>query len=256
MVDEERSSTGSDRLKRGWSEAWAVSNRAYAEEEERGRRRHAARQDRLRGGATSVEIRESFGRAAGRIVRRTAVAIAAGIGAVYLGRIGFTGIFDGLGVAFWANLAAIAGAIVSGLIALLQGASVVRLVMRATRHAVRAAADERGLTLVTDIEGDLPRDGGPARFAWDEVKSLARFVTYGWKEAEDPPVQPPPSPEYLVVTARDGRIVRTLVDGPREPWRRLMLIARDVGPVADVSNIDNAAYHYIDTDPFLLRFGK
>ncbi|WP_250283826.1 hypothetical protein [Frankia sp. CiP1_Cm_nod2] len=235
-----------------------MSNRAYAEEEERGRQRHAARQDRLRGGATSIEIRETFGRATGRIVRRAPLAIALGIGAVYLGRIGFTGILDNigdLGVVFLASLAGAAGAIVSGTIALGLAASVIRLVVRAARNALRAAADEHGLTIVTDIAGDLPPGGGPARFAWGEVKSLARYVTYGWDEAEESRSSPP-SPEYLVVTTHDDRMVRTLVDGPRKPWRRLMLIARDVGRVADVSGIDNAGSHYTDTDPFRLRFGK
>ncbi|WP_157180566.1 hypothetical protein [Protofrankia coriariae] len=232
-----------------------MSNRAYAEGEERGRQQHAARQDRLRDGTTAIEIRETFGRATGRIVRRTPLAIALGIGAVYLGRIGLAGILHyGFGGAFLASLAGVAGAITAGFLTLLLTASVTQLVMRAARNALLAAADERGLTLATDIEGDLPPGGGPARFAWGEVKSLARYATYQLEADEEFPTTRPP--EYLVVTTHDGRIVRTLVDGPRKPWRRLMLVARDVGRVADVSGIDNSFSHYTDTDPFHLRFGK
>lgn len=248
-----------DRSKRTWREMWEVSNRAYVAGEEQGRQRHAARQERLRDGATSIVIREEFRAAAWRIVRRAVLAVALGIGAVYLGRIGFAGIVDNLdafGVGFVAGLAGAAGAVVFGSKAVGLAVSVVCLAGRASRGAVGASADERGLTLVIDIEGDLPAGGGPARFAWGEVKSIARYVTYEYKADEDPSPPLPHSAEHLVVVAHDGRIVRTLVDGPRRPWRRLMLIARDVGRVPDVDGIDNRLSRYTDTDPFRVRFGR
>lgn len=248
-----------DRPKWTWREMWEVSNRAHAAEEERGRQRHAARQDRLRDGATSIEIREEFRAATGRIVWRTVLAVALGIGAVYLGHIGFAGILDhldDLGVGLLAGLAGAAGAIVFGPMAVGLAVSVVRLAVRASRRAVRAAADERGLTLVLDVEGDLPAGGGPARFAWGEVKSISRHVTHQYEADEDPSPPPPHSSEHLVVVAHDGRTVRTPVDGPRRPWRRLLLIARDVGRVPDVGGIDDRLWLHTDTDPFHVRFGK
>lgn len=260
MADDDGPRSGmGDRAKRTWREMWEVSNRAYAAGEEQGRRRHAARQDRFRDGATSIVIRERFRAAAGRILWRTVLAVALGIGAVYLARIGVSGILDSLDgfvPGLLAGLAGAAGAIVFGPMAVGLAISVVRLALRASRGAVRASADERGLTLILDVEGDLPSGGGPARFAWDEVKRISRHITFEYKADEDPSPPPPHSAEYLVVVAHDGRIVRTPVDGPRRPWRRLMLIARDVGKVPDVGGIDDRLWLHTDTDPFRVRFGR
>ena len=248
-----------DRPQSTWREMWEVADRAYLAGEEQGRRKHAARQDRLRGGATSIVVREEARSVAARIIRRTVLAIALGIGVVFLARTGFSAIVDGLGdlgIELLAGAAAAAGTITFGIIVLRLAASVVLLVVRGSRRAVLARADEDALTLVADLDGDLPADGGPARFAWPEVKAIVRGVTYECKADEDPSPPPSRSAEHLLVVAHDGRIVRTLVDGPRRPWRRLMLIARDVGRVPDVDGIDNRRSLYTDTDPFRIRHGR